>query len=299
MKTVQKTEDKWNKKDLIVCLNCEKYGHYHYQCKIPILSVGIIAFNISKENEIKYLMIRRRHTLGFMDFIRGKYSIYNKNYLINLFVQMTVDEKEYILTKDFSELWNYLWNKNVVDYHSEFLNSKEKFMVLKYGIINNTESYSLQTLIESLTSSSQWTEPEWGFPKGRKNYNEKDLDGALREFSEETGYSSKFLKIVENILPFEEVFMGSNYKTYKHCYYLMKWNYLLENENSNYDTSEVSKVEWKTYEEAIASIRPYNLEKIRMLNHVNSCFTPICMETVENSGMTENWCKKLKLVCNK
>jgi 8-oxo-dGTP pyrophosphatase MutT (NUDIX family) len=193
---------------------------------------------------------------------------------------MTVEEKDYISTKDFSELWNYLWNKvNLMEYHSEYLNSKEKFMALKFGIINNNESYSLQSLID--ISLEKWIEPEWGFPKGRKNYNEKDLDGALREFSEETGYSSKFLKIVENILPFEEVFMGSNYKTYKHRYYLMKFcsNDLLE--KPNYDTTEVSKVEWKTYEEAIESIRSYNLEKIRMLNNVNSCF------------------EKLKLVCNK
>ena len=267
-------------RNIAVCLNCEKYGHHYHQCKIPILSVGIIAFILTEDNQRKYLMIRRRHTLGFMDFIRGKYSIYNKTYLLNLFMQMTVEEKDYISTKDFSELWNYLWNKvNLMEYHSEYLNSKEKFMALKFGIINNNESYSLQSLID--ISFEKWIEPEWGFPKGRKNYNEKDLDGALREFSEETGYSSKFLKIVENILPFEEVFMGSNYKTYKHRYYLMKFcsNDLLE--KPNYDTTEVSKVEWKTYEEAIDSIRSYNLEKIRMLNNVNSCF------------------EKLKLVCNK
>ena len=36
-----------------------------------------------------------------------------------------------------------------------------------------------------------------------------------------------------------------------------------------FETSEVSKIEWKTYEQAIASIRPYNLEKINILNTVN------------------------------
>lgn len=258
---------------LTMCLNCEKYGHHHYQCKIPILSVGIIAFIITEDGQYKYLMIRRRHTLGFMDFVRGKYSIYNKIYLMNLFAQMTAEEKEYILKKEFEELWMFLWNKEHLSeqYRSEQITSKDKFCALKYGIANQCESYCLESLIEESNKKKQWEEAEWGFPKGRKNYNEKDLDGALREFSEETGYSNKYLKIVENIMPFEEVFMGSNYKTYKHRYYLM---YFASNDLKilKYDTLEVSKIEWKTYEEAVECIRPYNLEKIRMLHKVNSCF---------------------------
>jgi len=256
-----------------ICLNCEKYGHHHYQCKIPILSVGIIAFTI-KDDQIKYLMIRRKHTLGFIDFIRGKYSIYNKSYILNLLAQMTVTEKELVMTKEFLELWQILWNKeHLSEYHSEKLNSKDKFYALKHGITNTqNESYSLDVLLEESNKTGVWTEQEWGFPKGRKNYNEKDLDGALREFTEETGYSSRHLKLVENIVPFEEVFMGSNYKSYKHRYFLMM---LTNNSNTeinyNFDTSEVSKIEWKTYEEAIQCIRPYNLEKIRIITNVEKC----------------------------
>jgi 8-oxo-dGTP pyrophosphatase MutT (NUDIX family) len=267
----------WSKKDTIICLNCEKYGHHHHQCKIPILSVGIIAFIVVKDEEgndqQKYLMIRRQHTLGFMDFIRGKYSIYNKMYLLNLFTQMTVEEKEFILTKDFTELWNFLWNKDnsPEQYRSEQQASKEKFSALKFGIMNQEDSYNLEYLIQESSKNQEWNEQEWGFPKGRKNYNEKDLDGALREFSEETGYSSKHLKMVENIMPFEEVFMGSNYKSYKHRYFFMR---MMSDELqiSNYDKLEVSKIEWKTYEEAIQCIRPYNLEKIRMLSNIHECF---------------------------
>jgi len=211
-----------------------------------------------------------------MDFIRGKYSIYNKTYLLNLFKQMTVEEKDFVSTKEFLDLWNYLWNKENTgeQYHSEYLNSKEKFSAIRFGIINQNDSYNLSSLIE-MTSDEKWIEPEWGFPKGRKNYNEKDLDGALREFSEETGYNSNCLSIIENIMPFEEVFMGSNYKTYKHRYFLMKMNLKalnLKEECLDFDKMEVSKIEWKTYEEAIQCIRPYNLEKIRMLTNINNCF---------------------------
>ena len=34
--------------------------------------------------------------------------------------------------------------------------------------------------------------PEWGFPKGRRNMHESDLDCAKREFEEETGIDESF-----------------------------------------------------------------------------------------------------------
>ena len=53
------------------CNNCGKYGHLYHQCKTPITSFGIIVFRI-KEDTPQYLMIRRKDTLGYIDFMRGK-----------------------------------------------------------------------------------------------------------------------------------------------------------------------------------------------------------------------------------
>ena len=78
------------------CNNCGKQGHLYHQCKMPITSIGIIVFRYNEKNNIEYLMIRRKDTLGFIDFMRGKYSIYNKEYLINMFKQMTNIEKNII-----------------------------------------------------------------------------------------------------------------------------------------------------------------------------------------------------------
>ncbi len=52
---------------------------------------------------------------------------------------MTLDEKQNILTKDFSELWNKLWgNTTMIQYRSEEKNSSNKFYQIKRGIkINN------------------------------------------------------------------------------------------------------------------------------------------------------------------
>ena len=38
----------------------------------------------------------------------------------------------------------------------------------------------------------------------------------------------------------------------------------------NYEKTEVSKMEWKTYENCMSSIRIYNLEKQYMLTKINN-----------------------------
>ena len=48
-------------------------------------------------------MIRRKETLGFIDFMRGKYSLQNKN-IINMIEHMTINEKENILNENFDKL---------------------------------------------------------------------------------------------------------------------------------------------------------------------------------------------------
>ena len=37
----------------------------------------------------------------------------------------------------------------------------------------------------------------------------------------------------------------------------------------NYQKTEVSKIEWKTVDECLSSIRPYNLEKKNIIKNVN------------------------------
>jgi len=254
------------------CNNCGKIGHLFHQCKIPITSIGIIAFRI-KNNKIEYLLIRRKDSLSFVDFMRGKYNLNNKHYIIKLISRMTKEECDKLKHYDFDYLWNYLWGDSVgIQYRSEEKISNEKMKTLKNGITNKTY-YSLDSIIKECSDNNKlYDTPEWGFPKGRRNYQEKDLYCALREFEEETGYSKNSLNIIQNIIPFEEIFTGSNYKSYKHKYFLA---YIDNNTEpiKNYQKSEVSKVEWKDYESCLQSIREYNLEKIDLINQVNKLLT--------------------------
>lgn len=253
------------------CNNCRKQGHLYHQCKLPITSIGIIVFRVMN-NVIEYLMICRKDTLGYIDFMRGKYSIFDKNYIMNMLKQMTNSEKVRLKTMEFDELWNDVWGDDSTynQYKAEEAVSKEKFYSLRNGLLVKNDFYTLEVLLQESMEYDVWEEPEWGFPKGRRNYQEKEYECALREFEEETGYRSVYLKNVQNILPFEEIFTGSNYKSYKHKYYLTFMRKEDTLEMKPFQRTEVSQLAWKTYEECIAVIRPYNVEKKNMITDIHN-----------------------------
>lgn len=259
-----------------ICNNCGKQGHMFHQCKLPVTSYGIIVFRPSS-NGLEYLMIRRKDSFGYIDFIRGKYSLNNLTQLQNIINEMSIDEKKRILTLNFDILWNQMCDDTNLQYKSEENFSKNKFEAIKRGIYfdNSNKLITLQNLV--LSSNTYWSETEWEFPKGRRNQKEKDLECALREFEEETGISKSEILIIENIIPFEEIFIGSNHKSYKHKYFLaIMEKYFDDSNNSNFNNfqkTEVSKLEWKTIDSCLESIRPYNLEKKELIKNINKVLT--------------------------
>jgi len=252
------------------CNNCGKQGHLYNQCKNPIISSGIVAFRKNIDTKtLEYLMICRKDSLGYIDFLRGKYPLYNKDYILTLINEMTLKEKENLLNIEFSELWRVLWGDFVgLQYRGEEKSAKDKFLQIKRGIkICDTEGYNLESLVTE--SDTSWDTPEWGFPKGRRNYQENDLTCGLREFEEETGYDKQSVSIIKNLLPFEETFVGSNLKSYKHIYFL---GYIESNTDilESYQKSEVSQMKWLSLDECKQYIRNYNIEKIDMICKINS-----------------------------
>ena len=248
------------------CNNCGKNGHIFQNCKHPITSLGIITFRM-KDNKIQYLMIKRKHSLGFVEFMRGKYPVNNYDYLINIFNEMSNEEKDKIKKLDFNDLWKYLWGNQVgIQYRGEEKTSREKYELLKNGISSKIQ-FNLETLLTNCEYN--WEETEWGFPKGRRNYQEKDLNCALREFEEETGYLRNNVQLIQNITPYEEIFTGSNMKSYKHKYFLGYIDNSINTTNAFQET-EVGDMKWLSLDESINKIRPYNLEKINILNKINN-----------------------------
>jgi hypothetical protein len=276
------------------CNNCGKKGHIFSQCKMAITSIGIIAVRKNPTtNEYEYCMICRRNTLGFMDFIRGKYSVYNQYHITNMIKQMTETEKKMLKMLEFDDIWNIVWGnpkRTSIQHKNEEQASREKFNNLRKGVLlgppglkhpdetqcyNKIIGYNLNLLIDNC--DAYWEDAEWGFPKGRRNFNENDLDCGLREFCEETGfvYSKGKCDIINNIFPFEEIFIGSNYKSYKHKYFLMfvDYDYSQTSFNVVSPNYEVSIIQWKNIEDCLSSIRSYNLEKKAMISGVNQVLT--------------------------
>lgn len=270
------------------CLNCDKVGHISRTCNQPITSYGIICFNINNKllsnienycynkfinihnynykyinnislmpkyvNTIKLLMIMRKHSLTYIEFIRGKYNINNIDDIRKLLILMTINENTKIRTDNFDTLWSDLWmlTANNKIFKKEYFSAKDKFTRLKelnfYNILDN--------------SCSKYIDPEWGFPKGRKNINENIKSCAIREFNEETMINDTVL--IDHIDTIQELYVGTNNINYRNIYYL-GYN---RNTKINYDPDysfETGDIKWLTVNECIDKLRPYEKHKTELI----------------------------------
>ena len=148
------------------------------------------------------------------------------------------------------------------------LKLKTKFNYIKH--------HHLKRYIDSSLLFGHWIEPEWEFPKGRKNYKESDYECAIRETTEETGYPNHLFTHLNNNnnnnnnIIFDEVFVGSNNKKYKHSYFVMSIDYTESLIQREYDVCEVSSITWQTYNDCNEIIRYYNIEKKKVLAKINN-----------------------------
>ena len=226
-------------------------------------------FNIDElDSIVDYLFIRRKNSLNYVEFMRGKYDLDNTTYLENILNLISEEEKDMLLTKDFHDLWNKLWEYNKKNNNNEYKNSEAKFNILKKGYYTKKNEINifinLETIIQNSRRVYKYPEPEWGFPKGRRNLKEKNVDCAKREFEEETNFLPNDYHIL-NMNPLEEIYLSTNYSKYKHIYYISQINNIhkklgLDPENIN-QKIEIGDINWYSFEEGSQKIRNYNIEK--------------------------------------
>ena len=305
----------------VYCVNCGEKGHVVRDCVAPITSFGIIAFKVANSPEdeyydknkqledvlcstlalntknsddeypkIKFLMIQRKDTMGYIDFIRGKYPEHDidaKNKLLDVCLrEMIHEEKHNLLTKTFDELWDALWiNKNSKTYKNEYAAAKSKFERLDVvGLVENSYTkYSFQ---------------EFGFPKGRRNMKETNIACAEREFYEETGYTRLNYDFIKNYPSIHEEFVGTNGIRYRHTYYLVKMKNnapapKMDSKNI-LQTGEVQNMGWLTFDEAKSVIRPYDTAKKLVVERVytdilNMNDTFMCSSFYYNTSPGKPW----------
>ncbi len=238
------------------------------------------------DEKIEYLMIRRKNSLSYVDFIRGKYDLNDYEYLHNTISMMTNEEKNNLIKKNFDELWRDLWspspheintsesikkmNEKPLIFNQEYEESKNKFNKLKEGYMLQKNELLFFINFKKIIGKSleNYEQPEWGFPKGRRNMNEKNIECAKREFQEETGIKENEYHIL-NFSPLEEIYLGSNHIRYKHIYYFaqtLKKNIMKIDENN----IEVGCINWFLFNEGYDLIRTYHKEKKNILFNIHT-----------------------------
>ena len=216
------------------------------------------------------LLVQRKYTIGFIEFMRGKYDVHNHEYIIKLFNMMTFNEKQLFKDyTDFDDIRNHIGLTRDIYYKIEYNNAKYKF----YDLKNHINGNMVIKLLEK--SFTKWTEPEWGIPKGRKHSKETELNCAIREFVEETGIQNKNLNIFRNVKPLEEIYRGINGIIYKHIYYLatikdtedaIKYIEHIETQTQTQLNYEISNVKLFNVSECNKTIRPYYVSKLNVIH---------------------------------
>ncbi len=255
--------------EIMECVNCRKQGHTFRDCKEPTLSYGIAAVR-KGEYEYEYLLIRRRDSLGYVDFLRGKYSLADGKYIRTLLESMTRTELTRLLTRPFDTLWTDLWNgQNTRQFRLECEGARRTFESLR--ATGDVHGKTLQRYIAEVETA--WTEPEWGFPKGRRSASETELACAIREFAEETGLPTKDLHVRTTMAPEMEEYVGSNNITYKHVYYIADYptpTAVGVSATNRVQTREVGDIGWFPFTEAYLKIRETNPEKRAALGRIHA-----------------------------
>lgn len=220
-----------------------------------------------QEGEPHYLLIRRRDSLGYVDFLRGKYSLSNTSYIATLLASMSGEELARLLVRPFDELWTNLWNaQNTRQFRLEYESAKRTFD--SFRATGDIAGKTLSRYVAEVPST--WREPEWGFPKGRRSSHETELACAAREFAEETGIPTKDLRIRAGFAPEREEYVGSNGIAYRHIYYIADCDKdATLNATNRVQTREVGDIGWFSFADAYLRIRDTNPEKRAVLGRVH------------------------------
>lgn len=218
-----------------------------------IKSYGIIVYHKSEFTGIYFLLYQHRDSYEYLDIIRGSYQDDNRfKELVSFLCQ---DERWRLTTHNFKQLWDDIRAYNPKTYDSSYITAKKKFEKYKHN------------LEDQPSSVKRMKEPPWGFPKGRKQSKETEIECCIREFIEETGITratfDSHIKISKED-PFTETYKGSDGKTYQTEYYLAESDSLFEIKKVKTPgcireetvSDEASEVVWFSYEDALKKLEP-------------------------------------------
>lgn len=280
----RKCEKPAKRMEFVTCANCGGKGHYYKNCHFPITSYGMICYRIrcnpkNKKTFLEFVLVQRKDSLNYVEFLKGKYDLDKRSYIMKMFSNMTEDERTAIKNNDFVSLWSRIWKMKHVNWNDkDFKESRKKFDMIKNGYILDTEHeglifFNIDYILQNTTSTIK--ESEWGFPKGRKNLHENNLQCAFREFCEETALHPQCIQLC-NFKPLEEVFTGSNKVRYRHQYYLAYYDQSMMRDipeqwvHKKIDTREIKDIRWVTLKEGLSMIRERNVERKELFQRAHN-----------------------------
>jgi len=202
-------------------------------------------------NDVEVLMVRRKDSMSFTEFVRGKYDPTHSDYVRNLIENMTNAEIVRLLNEPFDQIWAKMWTDRR---DHELVIARERFKLVKPLLIG---------------AVSQYVEAEWGFPKGRRMRCENDIVCAEREFFEETNILRRSYIIVNGV-QLEETFVGTNNVPYQHRYFvgLLSEPFDIHQKFTEMQRREISAIGWKTLSECMDLTRPHYTQRRDILEQL-------------------------------
>ena len=146
-----------------------------------IISFGLLTF-LLVNNEPVFCLVQRKESIPYILFVTNKLCFIHSENIEEELTKMTNQEKESLLQSKDPE------------------------------IINNVETY--RHILEEKTNSTL----DWSFPKGKAKRKEVGIEIAKREFEEETPFSIRQIKKINQRLYTYSV-RGSDLKSYKYIFF--------------------------------------------------------------------------------
>lgn len=202
--------------------------------------------NNVNNDDIKFLLITKKHSYAFIDILLCKYNVKYPEYIQHLITKLTQSELYLLQTQPYKKLLKRVKLTNIT--YTSFLSMKKKFDTI-LPLINQCKF-------------TKYTVPEWEIPKGKKEQNETELECAIREFQEETNIKPEQLTIFKNIKPMVEIFSGSDNRKYIYTYYYALFN---KEYNDNTSSPEASSINFYNLNSCLNNIRPYNTKRKKIL----------------------------------
>jgi 8-oxo-dGTP pyrophosphatase MutT (NUDIX family) len=165
----------------------KRYGNFYKKTPTVIkksYGVACCRYN-TKEKHLEILMVKKRYTFYYIEFIRGHYSPGDNEKLIYLFNRISNEEKVEIESMNFDQMWYRVWRYIPSPDSNEYI----WFVKCKRKFDMNFSSPRDQLRLRNLLSQSTSSDCMWEIPKGRRDAEETELLCALRELQEESGYN--------------------------------------------------------------------------------------------------------------